>query len=37
MPGSSGNDPDAKAWRETLKAIEWETAQVAKNAEAIEE
>jgi hypothetical protein len=30
-------DPDAKAWRETLKSIEWETAQVAKNAAAIEE
>jgi hypothetical protein len=30
-------DPDAKAWRETLKTIEWETGQVARAAAAIEE
>ena len=48
-PGSSGRreraglweqdqwDPDAKAWRETLKTIEWETGQVARSAAAIEE
>jgi hypothetical protein len=30
-------DPDAKAWRETRKTIEWETAQVARAAAAVEE
>ena len=30
-------DPDAKAWRETRKTIEWETGQVARSAAAIEE
>ena len=30
-------DPDAKAWRETRKTAEWETAQVARSAAAIEE
>jgi MobA/MobL family len=30
-------DADAKAWRETLKTIEWETGQVARAAAAIEE
>ena len=30
-------DPDAKAWRETRKTIEWETGQVARAAAAIEE
>jgi hypothetical protein len=30
-------DPDAKAWRETRKTIEWETGQVARGAAAIEE
>jgi hypothetical protein len=30
-------DPDAKAWRETLKTIEWETGQVARSAAAVEE
>jgi hypothetical protein len=29
-------DPDAKAWRETRKTIEWETGQVARSAAAIE-
>jgi hypothetical protein len=30
-------DPDAKAWRETRKTIEWETGQVGTAAAAIEE
>ena len=30
-------DPEAKAWRETRKTIEWETGQVARGAAAIEE
>lgn len=30
-------DADAKAWRETVKTIEWETGQVARSAAAIEE
>ena len=29
-------DPDAKAWRETVKTIEWETNQAAKGAQAID-
>ena len=30
-------DPDANAWRETRKTIEWEAGQVARSAAAIEE
>lgn len=30
-------DPDAKAWHETLKTIEWETEQVASNGTAVEQ
>jgi hypothetical protein len=30
-------DPDAKAWRETHKTIEWETSHVARVAAAVEE
>src|SRR5215831_9848499 len=30
-------DPDAKAWRETLKTIDWEMNQVARAAAAVEE
>jgi hypothetical protein len=30
-------DPHAKAWRETVKTIEWETGQVARAAAAVEE
>src|SRR3954449_12309002 len=30
-------DPDAKAWRETLKTIEWESSQVARGTAAIQE